>query len=50
LDHEDERIRAGFNLYTLQEDGAIKSIEAWVLDPASDDFRRYDLGAEGRIA
>jgi 3',5'-cyclic AMP phosphodiesterase CpdA len=50
LEHEDERIRAGFNLYTLQEDRAIKSIEAWVLDPATDDFRRYDLGAEGRSA
>ena len=49
LDHVNEQIRAGFNLYTFQEDGALQSIEGWVLDPASRSFRRYDLRKPGGI-
>jgi 3',5'-cyclic AMP phosphodiesterase CpdA len=35
LDHPDERVRAGFNLYTMEADGNVSSIEAWVLDPST---------------
>lgn len=49
LDHASEQIRAGFNLYTVQNDGALQSIEGWVLDPASRKFRRYDLRNQERI-
>jgi 3',5'-cyclic AMP phosphodiesterase CpdA len=35
LDHPDDRIRAGFNLYELGDDGAVGSIETRVLDPST---------------
>jgi 3',5'-cyclic AMP phosphodiesterase CpdA len=34
IDHGDDRVRAGFNLYTL-DGGALVSAEAWVVDPGS---------------
>jgi 3',5'-cyclic AMP phosphodiesterase CpdA len=40
LDHPDESIRAGFNLYTIDEKGRLAGIEAHVLDPAGVAFRR----------
>jgi len=43
LDHADDRIRAGFNLYELGDDGTIGSIEARVLDPSASAFRRQVL-------
>jgi 3',5'-cyclic AMP phosphodiesterase CpdA len=43
LEHADDRVRAGFNLYTVEDDGAIGALEAWVLDPASHAFVRSDL-------
>lgn len=43
LDHRDDRVRAGFNLYTMQDDGALSSVEAWVLDPATLEVGRRDL-------
>jgi 3',5'-cyclic AMP phosphodiesterase CpdA len=43
LDHRDERVRAGFNLYTVQDDGEVSSLEAWVLDPATLALRRREL-------
>jgi 3',5'-cyclic AMP phosphodiesterase CpdA len=49
LEHADDRVRAGFNLYTVEDDGAIGSIEAWVLDPASGGFLRGDLRTNRRI-
>ena len=39
LDHPDDRIRAGFNLYELDDDGRIGSIEARVLDASASAFR-----------
>ncbi len=45
LDHRDERVRAGFNLYTIQDDGEVSSGEAWVLDPATLEFERRELPA-----
>lgn len=32
LDHDDSRIRAGFNLYQIEDDGRLSSVEAHVLD------------------
>ena len=45
LDHRDERVRAGFNLYAIQDDGEVSSGEAWVLDPATLEFERRELPA-----
>jgi 3',5'-cyclic AMP phosphodiesterase CpdA len=49
LEHPDSRIRAGFNLYTIENDGTIRSIDAWVLDPVSHGFMQYDLRTQWRI-
>ncbi|MEZ4233338.1 MAG: metallophosphoesterase [Polyangiaceae bacterium] len=35
LDHHDDRVRAGLNLYHLGEDGSLARAEAWVIDPDS---------------
>lgn len=43
LDHRDERVRAGFNLYSMQEDGVVSSIEAWVLDPMTRGLRCHEI-------
>ncbi len=44
LDHPDDRVRAGFNSYELDDDGRITSIDAHVLDPSTRVFRRTTLG------
>ncbi len=36
LDHADDRMRAGYNLYTLEGDGRAHTIEAMVLDPTTE--------------
>lgn len=46
LEHPDDRVRAGFNLYQLADDGSIASLEAWVREPASGSFRRFELPTE----
>ncbi len=43
LDHADERIRAGFNLYELGDDGRIGSIGARVFEPSASSFRHTEL-------
>ncbi|CAN5919606.1 metallophosphoesterase [soil metagenome] len=50
LDHPDDRIRAGFNLYELDDDGRIGSIEARVLDLATSAFRRTPLAVAPEAA
>ncbi|HEY6559904.1 MAG TPA: metallophosphoesterase [Polyangiaceae bacterium] len=47
LDHPDERVRAGFNLYTMAADGNVASIEAWVLDPSTLTLVRRALSPSG---
>jgi 3',5'-cyclic AMP phosphodiesterase CpdA len=47
LDHPDDRVRAGFNLYQLADDGSIASLEARVLEPAMQTFQRFELPLEG---
>ncbi len=53
LDHHDDRVRAGFNLYSIRDDGEVASIEAHVLDPATLGFVRQPLAppiGEGEAA
>jgi 3',5'-cyclic AMP phosphodiesterase CpdA len=38
LDHDDASIRAGFNLYQIEDDGTVASIEAHVLDASGSSF------------
>jgi len=40
LDHPSERVRAGYNLCTLEDDGRVRSVEAVVLDEAGRGFER----------
>jgi hypothetical protein len=46
LEHPSERVRAGFNLYTLRDDGEVDSLEAWVVDPSSLEVVRRPLPPE----
>ncbi len=39
LDHPDDRVRGGFNLYELDDEGRIGPIETRVLDPSTSTFR-----------
>lgn len=43
LDHEDPAIRAGFNVYEIEDDGNIAAIEAQVLDSAGRGFVRTTI-------
>ena len=45
LEHPDERVRAGFNVYELADDGSIASFESHVLEPGTSRFRRSALAA-----
>ncbi len=44
LDHQDASVRAGFNLYTIDDDGNLASAEAWVIDPVRAGFQRHAIG------
>ncbi len=43
LDHEDDRVRAGLNLYTLEDDGSLAQAEAWVVNPTTLELERQPL-------
>ncbi|MBS1149393.1 MAG: Metallophosphoesterase [Myxococcaceae bacterium] len=43
LGHPDDRIRAAFNLYELDDDGRIASIRARVLEPDAQHFRTFEF-------
>jgi hypothetical protein len=43
LEHDADRIRAGFNRMEIEDDGTIVSIEGHVLAPTADSFRRVQL-------
>jgi 3',5'-cyclic AMP phosphodiesterase CpdA len=47
LDHEDPMIRSGFNLYELEDDGRVATIEAHVLDETGTGVRRVEIVAKG---
>ena len=43
LDHPDASVRAGFNVYDIDETGTLQSIEAHVLDPVRGGFERRPI-------
>ena len=43
LDHEDASVRAGFNLYEVDDDGTLASVEAYVIDPVRGGFERRSV-------
>ena len=43
LDHLDPTIRAGFNLYEIEDDGTIATVEAHVLDESGTALRRMQI-------
>ncbi len=43
LDHEDASVRAGFNLYAVDDGGALGSVEAYVVDPVLGGFERRSV-------
>jgi 3',5'-cyclic AMP phosphodiesterase CpdA len=43
LDHHDPSIRAGFNLYTIDDDGRLASVDAHVLETAGRGFARIPI-------
>ncbi len=45
LEHPDDRIRSGFNLYQVEEDGALRALHARVLDPSRQRFEQFELRA-----
>ncbi|MBI2212635.1 MAG: metallophosphoesterase [Acidobacteria bacterium] len=44
LDHDDPMIRSGFNMYEIDDDGRIATIEAHVLDETGKRTRRVEIG------
>lgn len=43
LDHPDPAVRAGFNLYQVDDDGRVMTIEAQVIDPPGTTLRRMAI-------
>ena len=39
LDHPDPAVRAGFNLYTFEDDGRLSAVQAQVLDPRGEELQ-----------
>lgn len=50
LDHPDAAIRAGFNLYVVDDDGGVASVEAHVIDPVRGGFERVCLNQSAQCA
>ena len=50
LDHADPRVRAGYNLYELDDAGAIVSVEARVLDASGAMLQRASIAEPSRCA
>jgi len=45
LDHPDPSVRAGFNLYEIDDDGRLATVEADVVDPAGGTLRQTTIAA-----
>ncbi|MDQ3263998.1 MAG: metallophosphoesterase [Myxococcota bacterium] len=45
LEHPDDRVRSGLNLYPVDEAGAVGALHARVLDPARERFEQFELRA-----
>ena len=50
LDHPDPRVRAGFNIYEIADDGRITSIEAHVIEESSTRFHQLTLPVTPGVA
>jgi|SRR5208283_1516775 len=50
LDHPDPSVRAGFNLYEIDDDGRIATVEAEVVDPSSGTLRQTTIAARPACA
>ena len=50
LDHRDSAVRAGFNLYVVNDGGSLASVEAHVLDPARAGFEKRCIDRTSRCA
>lgn len=50
LDHPSARVRAGYNVYEVEDDGSIASIETHVLEPGTRGFRRSALAVSRTVA
>jgi 3',5'-cyclic AMP phosphodiesterase CpdA len=50
LDHRDSAIRAGFNLYVVDDSGSLASVEAHVLDPVRGGFDKRCINQSARCA
>ncbi len=50
LDHRDSAIRAGFNLYVVDDSGSLASVEAHVLDPVRGGFDKRCITQAARCA
>ena len=50
LDHRDSAIRAGFNLYVVDDRGSLASVEARVLDPVRGGFDKRRINQSARCA
>jgi hypothetical protein len=50
LDHPDSSIRAGFNLYEIDDDGRITTVEAHVVDPEGGALRQATIAARESCA
>lgn len=45
LDHESPAVRAGYNLYTIDDDGTLVSAESWMLDAGGSGFEPVAIPA-----
>jgi hypothetical protein len=43
LDHPDPAVRAGFNRYEIEDDGTLRTIEAYVLNASAHGFERAEI-------
>lgn len=50
LDHRDAAVRAGFNLYVVDDSGSLVSVEAHVLDPVRGGFEKRRINQSARCA
>jgi 3',5'-cyclic AMP phosphodiesterase CpdA len=50
LDHPSDSVRAGFNLYEIDDDGRIAALEGRVLEPATSSFRSVALASGSEAA
>ncbi len=50
LDHPDSSVRAGFNLYEIDDDGGVATVEARVIDPSGGALRQTTIAARAGCA